>query len=50
VLFLEKLDGSRGFQNLERKTSKPHTSKITLIPDKDVIELVKKSLIRSIQN
>jgi len=50
VLFLEKLDGSKGFQNLERKTSKPHTSKITLIPDKDVIELVKKLLIRLIQN
>lgn len=50
VLFLEKLDGSKGFQNLERKTSKPHTSKMTLIPDKDVIDLVTKYLIRSILN
>ena len=39
-MFLEKLENSKGFNNLGLKTNKPHTSKLTLIPDKDIIHLV----------
>ena len=36
-LLLERLELSRGFNNLEKKTNRPHTSKITLLPSKQVI-------------
>jgi hypothetical protein len=36
-LLLERLELSRGFNNLEKKTNRPHTSKITLLPSKNVI-------------
>ena len=37
-LLLERLELSRGFNNLEKKTNRPHTSKITLLPSKHVIQ------------
>jgi len=33
-LLLERMELSRGFGNLEKKTNRPHTSKITLLPRK----------------
>ena len=36
-LLLERLELSQGFNNLEKKTNRPHTSKITLLPSKQVI-------------
>ena len=36
-LLLERMELSRGFSNLEKKTNKPHTSKITLLPSKTAI-------------
>ena len=36
-LLLERMELSNGFINFEKKTSKPHTSKITLLPSKLVI-------------
>ena len=36
-LMLERMELSRGFLNLEKKTMRPHTSKITLLPKKLVI-------------
>ena len=37
-LMLERMELSRGFNNLEKRTNRPHTSKITLLPKKQVIE------------
>lgn len=37
-LLLERLELSKGFNNLEKKTNKPHTSKITLLPGRNVIK------------
>jgi hypothetical protein len=36
-LLLERLELSNGFNNLEKKTNRPHTSKITLLPSRMVI-------------
>lgn len=36
-LMLERMELSRGFGNLEKKTNRPHTSKITLLPSKQVL-------------
>jgi len=36
-LLLERMELSRGFSNLEKKTNRPHTSKITLLPSKNAI-------------
>lgn len=33
-LMLERLELSKGFNNLEKRTNRPHTSKITLLPTK----------------
>jgi len=33
-LLLERMELSKGFLNFEKKTSKPHTSKLTLLPSK----------------
>ncbi len=33
-LLLERMELSKGFMNFEKKTFKPHTSKITLLPSK----------------
>jgi hypothetical protein len=40
-LILERMELSKGFMNFEKKTFKPHTSKITLLPSKSVINQVK---------
>ena len=37
-LLLERLELSKGFNGLEKKTNRPHTSKITLLPSKAVIK------------
>ena len=44
LFFLEKLENSVGFQNLERRTNKPHSSKLTLIPQKDLIKALNTTL------
>jgi len=36
-LLLERLELSRGFNSLEKRTNRPHTSRITLLPSKTVI-------------
>ena len=36
-LLLERMELSKGFMNFEKKTFKPHTSKITLLPSKLVL-------------
>ena len=36
-LMLERMELSKGFTNFEKKTFKPHTSKITLLPSKAVV-------------
>ena len=33
-LLLERMELSKGFINFEKRTSKPHTSKVTLLPSK----------------
>lgn len=33
-LMLERMELSKGFHNFEKKTAKPHTSKITLLPSR----------------
>jgi len=40
-LILERMELSKGFMNFEKKTFKPHTSKITLLPSKSVINQIK---------
>lgn len=39
-LILERMELSKGFMNFEKKTFKPHTSKITLLPTKTVINQI----------
>jgi hypothetical protein len=41
LFFLEKLENSLGFKNLERKTNKPHNSAITFIPPRSAIKHVR---------
>lgn len=36
-LILERMELSKGFMNFEKKTFKPHTSKITLLPSKTAL-------------
>ena len=33
-LLLERMELSKGFANVEKKTFKPHTSKVTLLPSR----------------
>ncbi|CAI2382553.1 unnamed protein product [Moneuplotes crassus] len=40
IMLLEKLELSNGFLNLEKKTNKPHTSRTSLLPPKDVMMLI----------
>jgi hypothetical protein len=40
VLLLEKLELSKGFLNLEKMTFKPHVSKTSLLPDKELVDLI----------
>lgn len=52
-LLLERMELSKGFHNLEKKTSKPHTSKITLLPNRQIIQnitLAKASLFATSQD
>jgi hypothetical protein len=37
---LERLELSKGFNNLEKQTNRPHTSKITLLPRKEIIQIL----------
>jgi hypothetical protein len=39
-LLLERLELSRGFNNLEKRTHRPHTSNITLLPSRQVVKLL----------
>jgi|LauGreDrversion4_2_1035121.scaffolds.fasta_scaffold78303_3 hypothetical protein len=36
-LLLERMELSKGFMNIEKKTSRPHTSKLTLLPTKAIV-------------
>ena len=45
MLFLEKLENSKGFQNFEKKSNRPHTNKLTLIPSKSVLKLIESQLL-----
>jgi len=40
IMLLEKMELSSGFLNLEKKTNKPHTSRTSLLPSKEVINLI----------
>ena len=40
VLLLEKLELSKGFLNLEKMTNKPHISKTSLLPSKELVDLI----------
>ena len=39
-LLLERFELSKGFNNLEKRTNKPHTSNITLLPSRGVISQI----------
>jgi hypothetical protein len=39
-LLLERMELSKGFLNFEKKTSRPHTSKLTLLPSKQMIQQI----------
>lgn len=47
LLFLEKLENSKGFQNFEKKSNRPHTTKLTLIPSKSVLKMINSSLLQA---
>ncbi len=36
-LLLERMELSKGFLNFEKKTYKPHTSRLTLLPSKNTL-------------
>jgi hypothetical protein len=40
IMLLEKLELSSGFLNLEKKTNKPHTSRTSLLPSKEIVKLI----------
>ena len=40
LVFLEKLEASKGFLNFERKTNKPHSNSSTLFPQKNTINSI----------
>jgi hypothetical protein len=48
IYFLEKLQRSKGFLNLERKTHTPHQGKITLIPNKDIIDFINPMIFKEL--
>lgn len=37
-LLLERMELSKGFNNLEHKTNRPHTAQITLLPSRQVVK------------
>ena len=39
-LLLERMELSKGFVNIEKKTYRPHTSKLTLIPSRAIIQQI----------
>ncbi len=39
-LLLERMELSKGFSNFEKKTYRPHTSKITLLPSKQTVQMI----------
>lgn len=39
-LLLERMELSKGFVNFEKKTNRPHTSKITLLPSKAIVRQI----------
>jgi hypothetical protein len=39
-LLLERMELSKGFVNIEKKTYRPHTSKLTLLPSKAIIQQI----------
>lgn len=43
MLLLEKLELSKGFLNLEKMTNKPHVSKTSLLPSKDLVDLIEEA-------
>jgi hypothetical protein len=47
LLFLERLETSQGYINLEKLSHKPQTAKITLIPSKDVIRMINGDLLKT---
>jgi len=47
LLFLEKLENSKGFQNFEKKSNRPHTNKLTLIPSKSVLKMINSNLLEA---
>lgn len=47
LLFLEKLENSKGFQNFEKKSNRPHTTKLTLIPSKSVLKMINSNLLEA---
>jgi len=49
LFFLEKLENSVGFQNLERRTNKPHSSKLTLIPQKEMVKALNQTINKTLK-
>lgn len=39
-LLLERMELSKGFLNFEKKSSRPHSSKLTLLPSKGMIQQI----------
>ncbi len=50
VLLLEKLELSKGFLNLEKKTNKPHISKTSLLPTQEVVDMIEDARNGNIEN
>lgn len=40
IMLLEKFELSNGFLNLEKKTNKPHTSRTSLLPSREIVSLI----------
>jgi hypothetical protein len=47
LLFLEKLENSKGFLNFQKKSNKPHTTNFSLIPKKSVLKLIDSDLLNA---
>ena len=47
LLFLEKLENSKGFRNFQKKSNKPHTTNFSMIPKKSVLKMIESDLLNA---
>lgn len=49
MIFLEKMENSKGFINLDRKTNRPQKGRMTLVPEKTVLSMISSEMLESFE-